>query len=495
MLGLLLLPSIYYLAMIDVPVGSKLQVRMNTPVASWSSPVDTPISAVLIAPLAVKGQVAFPAGSTVSGRIRAVTRVGLGIRHERASLDLEFTRISLPSGKASPLQAQLTQIDNGRERVTATGVVQGIRATGSISYRVSGYIKTLLLWNCHAQLVEWFIKSLVVQLPEPEIDIPVGTELTLSTTRRMTAIVPEAEAPDAQEISGADFAGLQGLVASLPFRTVDPESGRDSDVTNILFVGSHEEILAAFRSAGWNVASTLSMRSRIGTIRAAAEMHGYAAPMSSLLLNDAEADMCLEKGLNDVSKRHHIRIWKQPYLWKGQELWLAAATRDINFAYLRPGRTFAHRIDPNIDDEREKVINDLAFTACARISCRVPRPNVPSSAQNGTGDAFTTDALLAVVRFSECLAPPSAMTAAHASPLITRGGKWQRLLRREVLVTRSDFIRANMYWRMFEAAGLAIGYMNRNKTDVQSGLFAQHEPKVEMSPTRQALSYALSLLQ
>jgi len=31
-------------------------------------------------------------------------------------------------------------------------------------------------------------------------------------------------------------------------------------------------------------------------------------PMTHLLLNDEEADMSWQKGLNDMSKRHHVRI-------------------------------------------------------------------------------------------------------------------------------------------------------------------------------------------
>jgi len=492
---LFLLPSICWPTVLSVPVGSKLQVRMNTPVASWSSFVGTPISAVLIAPVLVKGQIALPAGCTLSGRIRSVTRVGLGIRHERASLDLEFALLTLPGGQTSALGAQLAQVDNGRERVTSTGLVQGVRATSSISYRVSGYIKMLLLWNFHAQLAQWAIKSLVVQLPEPEIYYPAGTELTLSVTKPLRAMWPEGSAEPAQELLESELADLRGLVTLMPFRTSDPESGRLSDLTNVLLVGSRTQILTAFRSAGWTSARTLSFRSRIGYIRAAAEMHGYSAPMNKLLLNGAEADMRLEKGLNDVSKRHHIRIWKQPYSWNGQELWMAAATRDVDFAYLRPGRTFTHRISPAVDDEREKVAYDLAFTSCASPVAWIPRSSVPLSGENGTGDVFVTDTRLAIVRFGECSLARPAMDGDLSLALIAHGGKWQRFLRREILVTRSDLIRANPYWRLAEAVGWTFSYARGHKPGLQSESAFTNSAPAASSPRRQALSLALSSLQ
>ena len=54
-------------------------------------------------------------------------------------------------------------------------------------------------------------------------------------------------------------------------------------------------------------------------IRAVAELRGdVAAPMSPLLLNGAAPDMSWQKGLNDVSKRHHIRMWREAGTWRGQ---------------------------------------------------------------------------------------------------------------------------------------------------------------------------------
>ncbi len=465
---------------------------MSTPVASWSSAVNSPISAVLIAPVMVNGQLALPAGCTLSGRISSITRVGLGIRHERASLGLEFTSISLPDGGTIAIAAPVTQVDTGRERVTSAGLIQGVRATSSISYRVSGYIKMALLWQFHAQLAEWAIKSFVVQLPEPEIYYPAGTELTLSVKKQLVAIAPAR--PVAETLVHSDLAELRELVASMPFRTSDPESGRPSDLANVLLVGSRSEIIAAFRTAGWSLAGPISLRSRIGLIRAAAESHGYSSPMTPLLLDGVEADMSWQKGLNDVSKRHHIRVWKQPNLWNGQELWMAAATRDIDFAYLRPGHAFTHQIDSQVDEEREKVAYDLAFTSCATPLAWIDRSNVPHYAQNGTGDSFVTDTRLVVMRFNGCsFASPA--TDGDAPTLSARGGKWQRFVRREILVTRSDFLRDNLYWRIYEASRLTFNYVRERKQGTPSGVLLTGSSSAGSSPFWQSLNLFLSSLQ
>jgi len=447
---LYLMHSIQALAILHAPAGTQLRVRLTTSVASYSTRAGTPVNAVLIAPAQMDGANILPAGAILSGQVKRVTRVGLGFRHETAALELDFNRLALPGAESAPLSVRVSEVDNGRERVNKNGVIEGVRATGSISYRVSGYIKQLLLWHFHAQAAEWLIKSFVVQLPEPEIYYPAGTELTLRLTRPLTAVAaPRKEPAVTVTASAEDLDDLKEIVAHTPARTTDPESSRASDLTNVLLLGSRQQIETAFASAGWAEAGPDSIKSRIKCIRAAAESHGYAAPMSPLLLNGADSDMSWQKGLNDVSKRHHIRIWRQPGLWQGQEIWVAAATRDVDLAYMRPGRPFTHQIAANIDDERDKVAYDLAFTSCASPLSWMERSGIPRAARNGTGDTFYTDSRIVVLKMNDC-APRQDIDNGDNGALVTRGGKWNRFVRREILVTRSDLIRSNIYWRTYE---------------------------------------------
>jgi len=59
--------------------------------------------------------------------------------------------------------------------------------------------------------------------------------------------------------------------------------------------------------------------------------------------------------------------------------------------------TFIHQIDPHIDAERSKIVNDLLFTGMARSLALVDRPAVPLNATNATGDQLITDGRIAVV--------------------------------------------------------------------------------------------------
>ncbi len=352
-----------------LPEGTQLHIRLTTAVGSYASAPGSPVSAVLVAPVIVDGAMVLQAGTTLSGRVKSVTRVGFGLRHETAALDLEFSQITPLDGETIPISALVTEVDNGRERVTRDGRIQGVRSTGSLCYRVSGYIRTALQWEIHAELAEWVIRSLIMELPEPEIYYPAGVELTLTLNQALT--LDEPINPDQQlgrQLPENERAHLTQLVATMPHRTRAPISGRSSDLTNVLFIGSQDQIVSAFDAAGWTQADPASMRGRIQWLRAAAEMRGdVVAPMSLLLLNGAGPNMSWQKGLNDVSKRHHIRIWKAAGTWHGREVWVGAATRDVDFAYLRHGGRLSHRIGEDIDQERDRVAYDLAFSSCGEI--------------------------------------------------------------------------------------------------------------------------------
>src|SRR5580700_798017 len=168
-----LLFSVSLVAIRHVPAGTPLHIRLTTTVGSYASKVGSPVSALLIAPVMLDGNVILPVGSLVSGRVKMVARVGFGIRHETAALDLEFDRVTLPNRTLIPVSAQVAEVDNAHEHVGRDGRIHGLRATDSGSYRISGYIRTVLLrCELHAAIAVWLVKSLAVKVPEPEIYFP-----------------------------------------------------------------------------------------------------------------------------------------------------------------------------------------------------------------------------------------------------------------------------------------------------------------------------------
>ena len=371
--------------------------------------------------------------------------------HEAAAMSLDFTEIVLPDDETLPLSARVIAVDNGRERVEKNGEIGGMRMTSSVAYRFSGYIRMALMMDVHAELAVWAIKTLVVQVPEPEIYFTPGVELSLKLTEPLPARAQHEPEDGPRRLAESERDSLDQILAAMPNRTTAPSNGRPSDLVNLMFVGSKEQISAAFLAAGWTQASPSNMHSRFQGIRAFVEGRGNASfPMSALLLNDEEADMSWQKGFDDMSKRHHIRIWKQPQTWDGQEVWAGAATRDIDFAYMHHGAAMTHRIDGNIDQERDKIAYDLAYTSYVDVLDWAERSRVPGVTRNGTGDLMNTDKRLAVLRLRDCETPRLSTDTQEMDSLPMHGRMGQRFVRREILSMRNDIVRNNVYWRGYE---------------------------------------------
>src|ERR1700691_258474 len=79
----------------EAPAGSVLHVRLTSAVGSFASRPGSSIEAVLIAPVKMDGETVLPTGSVVAGHVKSVRRIGLGVIHEAATLDLVFDSISV----------------------------------------------------------------------------------------------------------------------------------------------------------------------------------------------------------------------------------------------------------------------------------------------------------------------------------------------------------------------------------------------------------------
>jgi hypothetical protein len=467
-MGLLayLLCSAGLLTIREVPAGTRLEVRLTSTVGTYASKVGSPVTAVLIAPVRVGGELLLPAGSILTGKVKSVRRVGLGVVHETAAMGIEFTEIVLPDDETLPLSAKVIAVDNGRERVEKNGEIGGMRMTSSVAYRVSGYIRMAMMMDVHAELALWAIKTLVIQVPEPEIYFKPGVELSLTLTEALPARAQHEPEDAPRRLAESERDALDQILATMPSRTTRPSNGRPSDLVNLMFVGSQEQIRAAFLAAGWSEAAPCNMRSRFQGVRAYVEgRSSNSFPMTHLLLNDEVADMSWQKDLNDMSKRHHIRIWKQPQMWDGQEVWAAAATRDIDFAYMHHGAAMTHRIEANIDQERDKIAYDLAFTSYVDVLDWAERSGVPGVTRNGTGDLMNTDKKLAVLRLRDCDFPRLSTDTQEMDSIPVHGRMGQRFVRREILSLRNDIVRNNVYWRGYEGVRwIVTNVRKRNRT-------------------------------
>jgi len=380
---------------LEVPAGAQLQVRLKTRIASNTSKPDDPVETMVIAPVMVNGALAIPAGITLRGVVTGASAATDPTA--RATLALDFRELEM-GGRRIRVHTLLTAVENARESVNDKGEIQGILASETLSARMdSGIDKVTEKYSGLGGFLN-AAKKAVFKETEGDISYDSGVEMDLKLTAALTLTGAPPPGPDAALQPVADPRALIDLVNRQPFQSRAQKPPKESDITTLMFIGSQEQVQGAFAGAGWSQASKLGEKSKFETLRALAEDRGYSeAPVSILYLDGRPPDMVFEKTNNTFSKRHHLRIWLRPDPYRGQPVWVCAATHDTGIDFSAKDRTFIHKIDSQIDLERSKVVNDLLLTGKVQSLLMVDRPNVPRNGQNATGDNLTTDGKMAVV--------------------------------------------------------------------------------------------------
>ncbi|MGH9592422.1 MAG: LssY C-terminal domain-containing protein [Bryobacteraceae bacterium] len=444
----------------EKPDPPLLHVRLLTPLASDSSKRGSQFSTVVTAPLLYCGEALIPSGSLVSGTVRRANRVGLGLIHERAALELNFKTYELPDGRTYPLGAQLADVDNSREKVTPRGQIKGILAASNANRFFRGVWfkptadlapRSLVgLTGASNQVWEEFdlgpqgaaalfvLQLFLFRFPEPEINLPIGTDMKIRISS-LPENVPSYAAPPVSEVPGL----LAEWLGSRPFDVTNPDDTSAEDIVNFAFLGTQDQLLQAFDSAGWDLADDRTPRTFSLSYNAYATRAGYAtAPVSKLFYQGATPNFVFQKSFNTIEKRHHIRVWSIGS-FEGNDIWLGAATHDIGVSLLKASKVVTHKIDPHIDLERDKVVEDLTFEDCVEPPGYVDRSSAVSSLRDNS--SISTDGRLAVLTLRDC-----DPVSDDPDPLKRPGRKVDKLVRRMLLEGRQHLLRDNIYYYGFE---------------------------------------------
>ena len=145
-------------------------------------------------------------------------------------------------------------------------------------------------------------------------------------------------------------------------RRVNDQFYNLGDMVNFVIVGSEKDLQAALEAATWHVADTSNTKAAFNAIMQTYGSKDYLAmPMSTLFLFGHKRDFGYEMAepIAMVASRHHFRIWKAPFTWKGQDVWVGAGTHDIGFAKDKRNNNVTHKIDPAVDGEGENIGSSL----------------------------------------------------------------------------------------------------------------------------------------
>jgi hypothetical protein len=432
----------------QLPPGQSLWIRLDTPVSTYTAKPGDPVRALLTQDLVCEDRIVLPMGAPVQGVVKRTRKVGWGIRHETASLELEFDRATADDGTPINLAARVEEVDNAREQVR-NGVVQGIRSTDTFQGSINSRLIHLPTWNPYSDTVLIAYKAVFPIFPEPEIYYPAGTEMRLKTTAEIS-VPSEADASQETPSSKAEADELEQMVRQLPWR-VTTTRHIDADVLNIMFLGSEEQVKAAFSAAGWRNPDPHTKTAWMKNLYSLLDNNGYSQqPMTTFLLDDKPEDMDWQMSLNSYGRRDHLRIWQWNPEGSSQPVWLTSSTHDTSAVLAIKYKGFVHHIAPKIDEERATVIRDLRFSGCVKTVSYVARPELPATIQNATGDKMQTDGSIAVVTLQDCK-PLSQQVAPDQQIKSYRPGNYAfRYIRRQILTFRNDIFRANIIYGSYD---------------------------------------------
>ena len=101
----------------------------------------------------------------------------------------------------------------------------------------------------------------------------------------------------------------------------------------------------------------------------------------------------MQRARTSIHERNHLRIWMTPLRHEGEPVWIGQISRDIGVRFTRKTIT-THKIDPDVDETREFLLEDIAFTQGLRAFGYVggvgPAP-YDEPRGNLTGDPYFTD--------------------------------------------------------------------------------------------------------
>lgn len=344
-------------AELAIPDGTPIELQLVDSISSNHAHSGDHLNFIVVKDVNLDGYTLVPAGTIARGTVTEVKGkrfLGIG-----AKISLRLDSVELANGKTLQLRA--------------SKVVKG----GSRTKLMAGAM----------------IATAIIFLPAtPVFLLTRGRE---STVVKSTEITAQVKGPASVEVAGlsrsADGASdLAQMMDYLPPRVFSGE-GRQGDMVNLIFVAQQKELQDAFQRAGWvqtdkwNPIFVWHLMQR-GT----GDAH---VPMARFYLFGRVQDYsyALPDPQAIVSRRHHLRIWKTSYTENGIPVWVGSATHDVAIEIAKNGRLINHRIDPQVDAERDFIGGDLTQTASVSSQEYLRAVSPVFEANTASGEAYHSD--------------------------------------------------------------------------------------------------------
>jgi hypothetical protein len=206
------------------------------------------------------------------------------------------------------------------------------------------------------------------------------------------------------ELVECDLPTLAARLGEMPVATSNAQQTRAGDPVNLVVVGELENLVGAFVGR-WDETEVITLGTCWKTMRSFLLGSQYRySPVSALYLFGRSQDIALQRSRRSINERLHLRLWLTPLRLQGKCVWVGQVSRDIGVRFTtKTWNLTTHRVDPDVDEARDYVIEDLRHAgrvaAAGYVDCgaacdsRSPRRNL-------TGDPYFTDGKRAVILLS-----------------------------------------------------------------------------------------------
>ena len=196
------------------------------------------------------------------------------------------------------------------------------------------------------------------------------------------------------EIVTLDEKGLRKALEDLPCCVTGTDGTENGDPLNIVVIGDLDDVYHAFMRAGWDETETIYRASAIKTGISFIFGGRYRySPVSALYVFGRRQDVALQKARKTIHERNHLRLYLTPMIFEGKHVWIGQISRDIGVRFTSK-TIVTHKIDPDVDETRTYLIQDLAYSQGLKKFAYVKGVGAAALSEprgNLTGDPYFTD--------------------------------------------------------------------------------------------------------
>jgi hypothetical protein len=246
-------------------------------------------------------------------------------------------------------------------------------------------------------------KSLTIPTPgELYLRVNASSDLAADGSYKATLRLSHKDIQGADDSAAATsfFSALSpALFDAIPRRVHDLQNN-PGDMVNFAMAGTEDQVKQAFQAAGWVAVDKTDQEAVLNGLLKTLQHESYLTmPMSTLYLFDRPQDLSYARAdpLMVAASRHHLRVWRSPETLAGKPLWVGSSTHDIGFERDQRNDGVTHKIDPDVDKERDFIEQSFAAAGDLAAAGYVTPANPLTTARTATGGSFQSDGRILVM--------------------------------------------------------------------------------------------------